>query len=509
MVEVGGAVTRDDFADEAHLVAHLGLEITHALGVGEVGQLCGRQLVPLHVQDGGGAQFASGEALVELEALADLFHQLGRDGGAGFPVVGITGQYFRHKGEVLVELGEHFHEVAGHVGAAHGYVVALAQEAMQGVTKLVEGRLHIVHGEEAGLGLGGVCTGGREVAHVHDDGTHAGLLLAEVVHPGAAALGGTHKVIPVENADEGAVGICNLIGTYGGLVHFHLSGHLLEVEAVNLLGGGEYSLHYAVGVEIRLGLALVQSIFLGAEFLGIEAPVPGLDLVAGNLLHLLHLLVGAADGCVHDGLQEVVHGLGGAGHLVGQLVGGKIGVSQQLGHFGPQAKGFQDDGVVVVLISVVAAGRVRQEYFLALLAVFAGAHEIVIFANRNAGLLFEGVILGQEVLAEFLAQGGQAGADFREALLGLGLQAHAVAEEAFVNLLHHHLLLAGEAGGILIHGLHAGEEILVHHNLVGGIRNQGSHLLFNGLHLGRGIALGQVEEHALHLVQDGAGVLVG
>ena len=278
------------------------------------------------------------------------------------------------------------------------------------------------------------------------------------------------------------------------------------MEAVDFLRGGENTLQHAVGLEVRLGLALVQSIFLGTEFLGIEAPVPGLDRVAGDLFHFLYLLLGAADGGVHNGLQEVIHGFRGTGHLVGQLVGGEIGITQQFGHLGPQAQGFQHDGVVVVLIPVVSAGRVCQEYFLSLLTVLAGAHKVVIFTYGDAGLLLEGVVFGQQILAEFLAQGGQAGIDLRKALLGFGLQAHAVADEALVDLLHGHLLLAGEAGGVLINGFHAGEEILVHQDLVGGLGDKRSHLFLYGLHLGRGIALGQVEENALYLVQDGAGV---
>ena len=508
MVEVGSAVTGDDFADEAHFIAHLGFEGTYILGALELGQFGRRELMPLHVQDGGGAKLAGGEALVEGEGLADLLHHFGRDGLAGFPVVGIVGQDFRDKGEVLVELGEHLHEVAGHVGAAHGHVVALAQEAVESVAELMEGRLHVVDGEEAGLGLGGIHAGGREVADVHDDGTDTRLLLAEVVHPGTTTLGGTHEVVAVEDADEGAVGVGNLVSLGGVVIHFHLAGHFLEVETVDLFGGGKNALQHAVGLEVRLGLALVQGIFLGAQALGIIAPVPGLDLVARNLLHFLHLLVGAADGGIHDGLQEVVHGLGGTGHLVGKLVGGEVGIAQEFGQFGAEAQGLQHDGVVVVFIAVIAAGGIRQEHLFALLTVLAGAHEIVILAHGDAGLLLEGVILGQQILAEFLAQGGQAGADLSEALLGLGLQAHAVADEAFVDLLHHHLLLAGKAGGILINGLHAGEEVFVHHDFVGSIGDERSHFFFDGLHLGRGIALGQVEKDALHLVQDGAGVLV-
>ena len=509
MVEVGGAVTGDDDVNQAHFLAYLGLEVTDALGVGELSQLGGGKFVPLHIQDRGGAEFAGHEALVELEALLDLLHKGRRDGLAGFPIVGIVGQNLGHKGKVLVELGEHFHKVAGHIGSGHRHIVALAQEAVQGMSKLMEGGLHVVNGKEAGLRFGGICAGGREVADVHNDGTHTGLLLAEVVHPCAAALGGTHIVVSVEDANQGTVGVGNLVGLDGGLVHLNLAGHFLKLEAVDLGSGGEHTLHHAVGLEIRLGLALVQGVLLGTHLLGVVAPVPGFNLVTGYLLHLLELSLGAAHSGVHNGLQEVVHGLGVAGHLVGKLIGSKVGIAQELGHFGPQAQGFQYDGVVVVLVSVVAAGAVGLEHLLALGAVIARAHKVIIFAHGDAGGLLEGVVLGHQVLAELLAEHSQTGADLGEALLGLGSQAHAVALETFIDFLHHHLLLTGEAGRLLVHGLDAGIEVLVHHNLVGSLGDQGHHLFFDGLHLGSGITLGEVEEHALYLVQDGAGVLIG
>ena len=50
-------------------------------------------------------------------------------------------------GEVLVELGEHLHEIAGDGGAGNGLVAALGQEAVQGVAELMEGGLDIVDGK--------------------------------------------------------------------------------------------------------------------------------------------------------------------------------------------------------------------------------------------------------------------------------------------------------------------------------------------------------------------------
>ena len=93
---------------------------------------------------------------------------------------------------------------------------------------------------------------------------------------------------------------------------------------------------------------------------------------------------------------------------------------------------------------MIAAGTVGLEHLLAFSAVFAAAHEVVILAYGNARGFFEGIVLRQEVLAEFLAQAGEAGADFRKTFLAGLVQGHAVALKALVELLHRHLLFTGE-----------------------------------------------------------------
>ena len=82
VIEIGAAVTRDDFADEAHLLAALLLEFS------DVNALDGTQLVPLHIQYAGCAELAGGEALVEIGSRGNPVHQLVRDEFAGLPVEG-------------------------------------------------------------------------------------------------------------------------------------------------------------------------------------------------------------------------------------------------------------------------------------------------------------------------------------------------------------------------------------------------------------------------------------
>ena len=226
--------------------------------------------------------------------------------------------------------------------------------------------------------------------------------------------------------------------------------------------------------------------------------------MACNLFHFLHIGLCLSHGGVHDGLEEVVYGFRGACHLVRELEGRKGRVAKELRHFCPQFQDLKDNCVVVVLVAVVAAGAVGLEDGLALFAVRAGAHEVIVITYGDACGLLEGIVFCKEVLAEFLAQGGKAGLDIGKTGLGVSFKAYAVALEALVDLLHHHLLLTGEAFLIVIDGLHAGKEIRIHIDLIGCGGELRKDFLLDGLHLRSGVTLRKVEEYALYPVQDGA-----
>ena len=508
MVEVGRAIARDDLVDEAHLAADLRLEITDGLGIGELRQFLRRQFVPLHVQDGGRAELARREALVELQGTADLFHEFRGDGLAGAVILRINRKDFRDECPVFVELGEHLHEVAGHAGSGHVLVAAFRQEAVQGVAELMEGGLDIVNGKHRGL----VLRGGRKVAHVHDDRAHIHtvlhILLAEIVHPGAAALSVAGEPVLVEDTEEGTVGIRELVSLRHVIVDLHL-GRGLNVDAIDLFRGSENSLGDAVRREVRAGDGFVQVILQGADFLRIVEPVPRLDLVAGNSFHVGDLFLCLAHGRIHDGLQESVHRLRITGHLVGQeiLCGGLV--AQQVRFLRPELHDLQDEGVVIVLSPVVATAGIGLECLFTERTVLAGGHKSGIGRNGHADGIPESIVLRQEVLAELLAQDGEAAVDFREAGLLLRIQADAIADKALIELLGDHLLLAVQAVHVLVHGLHPGKEAFVHEDGVSGFGDDRRHLLLDLLDRGGGVRFGEIEEDTGNLGKKVAGKLVG
>ena len=105
-------------------------------------------------------------------------------------------------------------------------------------------------------------------------------------------------------------------------------------------------------VEIELGLA---------HLVGIEIPVGRSELEAALLRidHLLDLAGFAARAC-GGGRNHVGHQLDRIlrllGHLVGQAVGGKVGVAEQLGALGAQLRKTRDERARVVGVAMAGTG---------------------------------------------------------------------------------------------------------------------------------------------------------
>ena len=98
------------------------------------------------------------------------------------------------------------------------------------------------------------------------------------VHPRAALLVVAREVVGDEQRERLAVGIDDLEHAHVRLVHRQILA-LLEGEAVELVRGVEHAvLHHAVELEVRRHLRLVEVVVGLAHLLGVERPVPGLQL---------------------------------------------------------------------------------------------------------------------------------------------------------------------------------------------------------------------------------------
>ena len=160
--------------------------------------------------------------------------------------------------------------------------------------------------------------------------------------------------------------------------------------------------------EIRLDRRIVEVGAALAQLFGVVAPVPGGELEVATLFRdqgLQGIAVGhgAGAGRFPDPFQQAAHGLRCLRHRVLQPVGGEARVTENLGALLAQLEDFENDGVIVVGVAIVAAG---DEGLVELLAQVAAG-----------GILQEGLDEGARQRHQHLARlaalvsGGLGGGD--------------------------------------------------------------------------------------------------
>ena len=450
--------------------------------------------MPLHIQDGGRAKFGGHEALVEVAGRNDFGEQFIGNHLARLVVTRISGKHFGFESPVLVDLRGELHEVTGHRRTAHRVVGALAQQAVQRVTKLMEHGLHVVEAQQRRL------IGRRlvEIAHIDDDGAdilpfRRDVLVADIVHPRPAALGVTREIVGQQHADQRTVRIRDAEGLHVRMILGCIRNGL-ELQAVEARCGREDPLTHVLHLEVRHHGILIQVILRLADAFCIVEPVPGFDLAAGgqqagghigvhHLLHVEHLGFGLPDGVFHNIGQEGIHGHRSLGHLVAENEGGGSIVTQQIRLFNLQAQDVEHNLLVVVLIAVVAARGIRAEHRLAAGAVLTGGHGRGIFGNRHAEGSLEGIVFREQVVAEAQRKGGQLGIDFAHAGLACLIETDAVLFKITVDFVEHTLLFGGQSQFrlLVVERLDLGKETGVHEDVVFMRGHDGSHLLHDPL----------------------------
>ncbi len=160
MVEIGGAVARDDLVNQSHLLADLGLKLhdvnQFSVPVRAVGLRSERRvrrdadsgkLVPFHVKNRGGGKLGGHEALIESACGDNLRDEGGRNHLSGLIMECVCREHFWLKSPILVNLRRKFHKIAGDRCAADALVVALCEQSVKRVAELVEHRAHLVNRE--------------------------------------------------------------------------------------------------------------------------------------------------------------------------------------------------------------------------------------------------------------------------------------------------------------------------------------------------------------------------
>ena len=252
MVEVTGLVAwRDLGVEQSYLAQGLVLESVSLFSRGHILRC---QHVPGHIETGGGQVLAQGVGRLEVDALQHPLLQVGWHRLSRLAMAGIVVEYLRYRGERLVELRGHLHEVAGHRGAAQTVVLAVGEHPVEGVAELVEERGHLVPGQQRGLSLRGLGV----VAHIKYNRQLIALatLLGEAVHPGTASLRGTAEVVGIEEGERLAVLVDHLERLHIGVIGRDVLA-LLERQAINTVSGIEHAVEqHAVHVEVGLHLVV-------------------------------------------------------------------------------------------------------------------------------------------------------------------------------------------------------------------------------------------------------------
>ncbi len=518
MAEVRHAVARQDLLGNAAGSELLSLELHHIQVRGDLGQD-----VEVHIYIRGGKVFDRGEALAVLSAGLDLVDEFLRNHFTRLVVLCIDLQHLGFEGPVLVDLGRQLHEVA--FGARDAAVMDVAEEGVEGVSELVEHGLYVVEGLERRL------VTGREghVADVGHDGLHALCavvgLAAEAAAPGTGTLAVTREVIAVEDGNHIAVAVDHVPGLCGRLVLGIIFGALVERQAVELVRHIEDTLLHLVDFQILRHDRLidVELGFLG--FVEVVHIVPGLRfaLDAVFLHHGLDvgdLFVRLLDGRRPDLVEQVVHVGGVLSHAVFERHGCIVAVAHQFGALQTQRDDAGGDGLVVVLVAVVAAvvvhlinllaevtvlavlqhgiaaGALHVESIFALLAdalgkcsravdiVLGKAFELLHGVDDHVGVV--GVV--HQVLAELQLEGRELHVDLGDLGLGVGIEQGAAIHIAVVGLLQQAFLLLVEIVFVLvvIDILDLFEQFPVHPHLIAVGGSQRVHLTGESLEFRRG-----------------------
>ena len=298
-------------------------------------------------------------------------------------------------------------------------------------------------------------------------------------------------------------------------------GALGEGEAIELASHPEGTLQHAVEGEVGAHDGIVERVFLGAQLLGIVAPIPRLQLGARlvllqHALVLVALLLGHLQGRYPDVHQALVHVVRRLGQRVVQHVVGVGLEAQDVGTLEAQVDQ-RVDNLGVVVFAILAAVRVGAPHFLAQLAVGAGLHEGLPRRHLQRHLAAVGQLLAvgvgglEHVLCKAHGERGNLLVQLAEAGLLVGRYVGAVAHEAFVLLLQqpHLLAVQAEAFALVVDGFDTLEELGVQRYVVAVGREQGGDGLLDGVHLVAGVARGKVEEHGADLLQQPAAVFVG
>ena len=544
MVEVrGGVAWRYLLVEQTDVLERCPLEVGSLVGCG---YLIGFHDVPTQVDTGGCKVLSERIGRLEVDGPEHLFlqclgHRLSGDG-----MLGVVVEDLGYGGERLVKLRGHLYEVACHVGSAEHVVLAVGEHAVEGMTKLVEHRRHLVPGEQRGLSLGSL----GAVAYIIYNRQLAAIvaLLGKLAHPGSAALRRTAVEVAVEEGQRLAILVDDLEHLHVGMIHGDVF-PLFEREAVDAVGCIEHTvLLHAVGVEVGLHLVFRDVEQLLLHLGRIVEPVVGLQLevaahrAAGILLDGLRLGIGFRPVGLYQLAEEGIDVVARLGHRAFERVGGIVLIAHQGGLLGSELSYLYHHGEGVVAVGAVGTMDGSLVDAAAKVAVVKAGHDgllrgvddddgvgslssptlCVLLALCDVGLRESGQLLlrvdphdsvvggGRQQVAPLLLQVGDAHVDVFHAAHLLFREQGSGTHEALVDFFRQLAVFPFQrAQLVVVDILHAREQFFIKHQLVLQGCQQGHSLLLCFGYLGGLVGTRQGEEDVRDPSEQGSALVVG
>ena len=198
-------------------------------------------------------------------------------------------------------------------------------------------------------------------------------------HPRARTLRGAGEIVAEEKAAFAAIRIEDLKHPH---IRMPRSDALLFLEA----DAEQAACHVKSGfddffeLKIRLQFRLIEGEAFGTQLFSIEAPIPWRNLVIAAIgcdqaLQFDFFFMGLGARLVPDGFQQVHDRLWRLGHGVVELVGGKVGVAEQMCLALAQFHHFAHDVTIVAFATVLAALCPGIERLFAQFTIFGEGKE--------------------------------------------------------------------------------------------------------------------------------------
>ena len=151
VVEVGSGIARRNLhVEQPHVVELFLLESASHV---RRRHLVGSNLVPCKVEAGRGKILAQGVGSLEVDALKHALLKISRHRLASLSMTRKVVEHLGNRGKRLVELRRHLDKVARYGCARQCIVLAVGEDAMESMSKLMEHCAHLVPGDERGLTL--------------------------------------------------------------------------------------------------------------------------------------------------------------------------------------------------------------------------------------------------------------------------------------------------------------------------------------------------------------------